>query len=224
MTWPFVRRRLVRGAEAGRVTPGAHASPGLRLLVESWERRPPRSILDLGPTSTESLAFLTAKAENVEVWDLFQSAGEWRAGADGRSRVRADVFRFDLDEIELPDALYDVILAWDLLHYFRPEERVEFGRDLGDLAADGALLHLLASNIAPIPATPIHFKILGKRRGRDGDDYHVDYVLPSDPEFPTPGLPTRQVEAALPDFRPIRHFQLRNGLQELVFQRKVEPE
>ncbi|MEL7061895.1 MAG: hypothetical protein AAGN46_17850, partial [Acidobacteriota bacterium] len=35
-----------------------------------------------------------------------------------------------------------------------------------------------------------------------------------------PGLRTRDVEKAMRGFRPLRTFQLRNGLQELVFVRR----
>lgn len=201
MSWFGPKKRFQRGAEAGQIADGIHASPGLELLVHSVRRRRPRAVLDLGPTSTESLQFLSRLADQVDVCDLFQDAS-----LRGR---RAEAFRFDPDELDLPDRRFDVILAWDLLHYFAPPDRRLFGRRLADLAADQGLVLVVASNIAAIPPTPIHFKILTEDR--------LSYVLPEGSKIPSPGLHTRPVEQALAEFEPVRNFQLRNGMQELVF-------
>lgn len=203
MSWFGRKKRNPRGAEAGQIEEGIQPSPGLELLVQSIRRRRPEAILDLGPTSTESLQFLSKLADEVDVCDLFQDASH-------RGR-RSDAFRFDPDRLDLPDRRFDVILAWDLLHYFAPQDRRAFGRRLADLAEDHALVLVTASNIAAIPATPIHFKILTEDRLR--------YVLPEGAKIASPGLQTRPVEQALLDFEPIRNFQLRNGVQEMLFRR-----
>lgn len=203
MSWFGRRKRFRRGAEAGQIDDGIHASPGLELLVQSMRRHVPDAVLDLGPTSTESLQFLSKMAGEVDVCDLFQDASH-------RGR-RADVFRFDPNQLDLPDRRFDVVLAWDLLHYFAPLDQRAFGARLADIVADHGLLMVVASNIAAIPPTPIHFKILTEDRLR--------YCLPEGAKIPSPGLQTRPVEKALADFEPVRNFQLRNGMQELVFQR-----
>lgn len=201
MSWFGGKSRARAGDEAGKIVDGIHPSPGFGLLVQTLRRHRPSSILDLGPTSTESLQFLSRLADEVDVCDLFQDASH-----HGR---RSDAFRFDPDQVELPQRRFDVILVWDLLHYFAPTDLRTFGRKLANLAEDQALVLVTASNMAAIPATPIHFKILTEDRLR--------YVLPEGPKLPSPGLYTRRVEQALVEFEPIRSFQLRNGIQEMLF-------
>lgn len=203
MSWFGRKKRFPRGAEAGQIDDGLHASPGLELVVQSMRRKQPDAVLDLGPTSTESLQFLSKLAGEVDVCDLFQDASH-------RGR-RADVFRFDPSHLDLPDRQFDVVFAWDLLHYFTPQDRRAFGKRLAAIVADHGLLLVVASNIAAIPPTPIHFKILTEDRLR--------YSLPEGAKNPSPGLHTRPVEQALVEFEPVRNFQLRNGMQELVFRR-----
>ena len=202
MSWFGRKKQFPRGAEAGQIEDAIQPSPGLELLVQTLRRRRPQAILDLGPTSTESLQFLSKLADEVDVCDLFQDASH-------RGR-RSDVFQFDPDQLDLPTRRFDAVLAWDLLHYFAPNDRREFGLRLVDLVSDHGLVLVVASNFAAIPPTPIHFKILTEDR--------VRYVLPEGATIPSPGLHTRQVEQALLGFEPMRNFQLRNGVQEMLFQ------
>ncbi|MDA8019088.1 MAG: methyltransferase domain-containing protein [Thermoanaerobaculia bacterium] len=203
MSWFGRKKPFSRGAEAGQIVEGIQPSPGFELLVQSTRRRRPGAVLDLGPTSTESLQYLSKLAQEVDVCDIFQDASQ-------RGR-RADKFRFEVDQLELPDRQFDIVLVWDLLHYFDLPDRRKFGRLLADLTRDQALILVLASNVAAIPPTPIHFKILTEDR--------LYYVLPDGRKLPSPSLHTRQVEQVLAEFEPLRSFQLRNGMQELVFRR-----
>lgn len=204
MNW-FRRKKTFRPGhvEAGQIREGIHPSPGFALLSDHMRRHRPKSILDLGPTSTESLGFLTKMADEVDVCDLFQDASH-----HGR---RSEAFRFDPDALQLPEKRFDVILVWDLLHYFSDDGRREFGGMLAEKAQDEAVVMVSASNLSAIPATPIHFKIVTEDR--------LKYVVPEGPRISSPGLQTRVVDQALAEFVPIRHFQLRNGMQEVVFRR-----
>lgn len=187
------------------IATGLHRSPGLALFVAELANRPPRAILDLGSSSTETVGFLSRFCDNISIQDLFQSA---RA----QSGTRSTVFRFGDDitsALPTEGGKFDAVLIWDLLHYF---DRSRIGAFVDLLAArchDDALVYLMASAISPIPLTPIHFKI-------DREDM-LFYQVASKERAESPQLRTRDVEQIMAAFRPLRLFQLRNGLQEFLF-------
>ena len=208
MSW-FSRRQPKAPKPAGLAPPGLatglHRSPGLGILSAELEKRPPRAILDLGASSTETVRFLSRFCDNIHVQDLFHSS-------ETRSGVRSTIFRFDDEALEaLSEAqeAFDVVLIWDLLHYFERPRLASFVARLAAGCRDDALVFLLASAIAPIPLTPIRFKI------HDRETLH--YQLPSDDRVASPMLRTRDVEQIMEGFTPLRLFQLRNGLQEFLF-------
>ncbi len=206
MSWFSRHRRRRETLGPAPISSGPHNSPGLATLVGELDKRPPRAILDLGPSSTENVEFLSAYGGKVLIQDLFRSSG-----AQPGSRTSA--YRFeDLDQLPIPgsdDGPFDVLLVWDLLHYFERPQCAELMAQLAGLCAPGALVMVMASAIAPIPATPIQFKI-------DRAD-RLLYTLHDDSKVDPPNLRTRDVELLMADFRPLRSFQLRNGLQEFVF-------
>ncbi|MEL7060618.1 MAG: hypothetical protein AAGN46_11375, partial [Acidobacteriota bacterium] len=122
MSW--LRRRTRPGALPGGVVPGEHRSPGLALAWSETARRTDPAVIDLGPSSTESLATLSELGHPVVVQDLYDGVGDGTM-IDGR---RAFV---DAATPELPqDDRFDLVLVWDLLHFFRASDREAFGRRL----------------------------------------------------------------------------------------------
>lgn len=200
-------RKKPRGQMPGPtgVVSGVHRSPGFSALCDALEERAESAVLDLGPSSTENVAFLAKLGANVQIQDLFRSSG----GAHGS---RAEIYRFDdIDELPLPTTgSFDAILAWDLLHYFHAKEIPQFVERLAKVSRPGTMLLASASATAPVPPTPIQFKIV--RRDR------LEYLISEETRAEAPDLTPRRVEKLLPEFHPLRIFQLRNGMQELLFQ------
>jgi len=198
-------RRKPQGKPTGPVSlvTGTHRSPGLTILTADIERRPPESVLDLGPSSRENLSFLTRFTDNVSILDV--------AGSDQLRSPRAAPLVIDLDELRLghPGACFDLILLWDLLHYVNRREAQSFSARLAAVCRPGALVLLLASASTPIPPVPLRFRIL--------DREHLLYEVLSDERIPAPGWTARGIEKVMDAFEPVRYFQLRNGLQEFVF-------
>lgn len=194
---------------SGIVT-GVHRSPGFGALCDALEERRESAVLDLGPSSTENVQFLAALGANVQIQDLFRSSG----GALG---TRAEIFRFpEVSNLPLPtEGEFDAILLWDLLHYFETRDVEPFVKRLVRLSRPGTLLLAAASATAPIPRSPLQFKIVARDQ--------LEYVMSEEGHIRAPELTPRRVERMLPGFQPLRLFQLRNGLQELLFRRR-EPE
>lgn len=204
MSWIFGRKKEnERETAASEVFP----SPGMAIVAERLQRRPGAAVLELGAPSTESLAFLAQHSHDVEVVDLYHSAGPSSRSGALRGLLPA-VASLPLPEGE---ARFDVILMWDLLHYVDPAERRLFGQRLADLARPGAMVFAFASSSKEIPATPIHFRIEGADRLR--------YQVAGAERLPPPRLGARDVEQAMAHFSAERIFQLRNGFQEIVLER-----
>ena len=208
MSW-FSRRRPRSPRPVGLGPPGLedglHRSPGLALLSAELERRTTRAILDLGASSTDTVRFLSRFCDNISIQDLFHSV-------EPRSGARSTIFRFDAEAVRaLPGGgeRYDLILIWDLLHYFERSRLPSFVARLAERCHEDALVFLLASAVAPIPLTPIRFRV--------HDRETLLYRLPSAERVASPQLRTRDVEQAMEGFAPVRFFQLRNGLQEFLF-------
>lgn len=211
MGWLFNRRKPLGTAPGPtRLESGVHRSPGFAAVCAYLAARRDVTLLDLGPTSTENLRFLSAYAARVEVADLFRSCG-------GAYAARAEPFRFPAgDAIPLPEGGgFDVVLAWDLFHYIEHAEMAAFTARLAALVRPGALLLMIASAAEPVPPTPMQFKILDAER--------LDYLVHTELRHPAPVLTPRVVEKNLSGWTPSRLFQLRNGLQELLFSRAAEP-
>ncbi len=204
MGWFSSRQRRKRES-AGRIYAGAQRSPGFEVICQFLETEPAYTILDLGASSTESLEFLSELCDDLVIQDVFHSS----ATSTG---TRSEIFRFEnarAVSLPKPSQKFDVILVWDLLHYLSPEDRAPFIRRLAERCAPNAMVLITASSIAEIPPEPIQFKALRPDR--------LEYCL-GDERAKSPGMTTRIVEQLMIGFVPLRNFQLRNGLQEMVFQ------
>ena len=204
MSW-FTRRKP-RGQKPSSLLleNGPRPSPGLEALCRFLASSEEPAVLDLGSSSSENVTFLSRFSEKVTVDDLYRSAS-------GEAGARSQAFRFDESIAEhLPEGegKFDVVLLWDLLHYFERESFELFSVRLAELCRPEAQIYAIASNHAELPQAPIHFKILSE------DTLH--YEVPPG-ERSSVQLTTREVERRMALFQPLRLFQLRNGMQEFLF-------
>ncbi len=199
-------RAKPKGQQPGptHLVAGIHRSPGMDGLCTRLQQRGASSILDLGPSSTENLAFFSSLGAQVQIQDLFRSCG-------GEYGTRAALYRFPAAEsLPLPsEGPFDAVLLWDLLHYMDRAQIPPLIERIVPLLATGAELLVIASAKAAVPPTPMQFRIV--------DSGQLEYQLFSDQLVAPPDLTPRVVEQLMPGFRPNRFFQLRNGLQEFLF-------
>ena len=222
MGW-FNRRKIRTPGQVGpsALQTGLYRAPGFAMLCRELELEPPRSILDLGQPSTENVEFLSGFTPNVTIQDFYRGCrrelvpvAPSREHRVGRQRGVNGLSRIVGSGVgNLPDEEhgFDVVLLWDLIHYFDREELPEMVEGLRALARPGCWLHLYAAAKARIPAQPIWFKV--ERPDR------LLYTIESDARVETRGWVTRDVERLLAGFTPRRLYQLRNGLQELLLVR-----
>ncbi len=215
MSWFFKSRKAPGQAEKamGLVT-GSHRSPGLAEVCRELRERGDVSVLDLGASSTENVQFFSTLSDDVTVAGLFQGRSERQGNGQ-----RSDIFQFDPDAAEnLPKGknLFDLVVMWDLLHYFDGQSFKPFNQALRRLCRPSALIYLMAANHAPIYKLPMHFRV-------EQED-SLFYTLPEagtvevEPHsYEGVQMTTREVEQLMDGFRPLRLFQLRNGMQEFIF-------
>ncbi len=205
MSWFFSHRKPRGEYPAGvGVTQGPHRSPGLAALAEELSKRRTGAVLDLGASFGENLRFLSRFSANIVIRDLVSARGERLNGP------RASLFQIDVDALDDSDETrYDVILLWDLLHYVESSELGRFVGRLARLSRPGTLVLLLASGSTPIPLTPVQFRIQ--------DGANLVYDVPTERRGPAPRFTPRGIEQLMKGYRPVRFFQLRNGLQEFLF-------
>ena len=204
MSWFSRPKEMAEALGPTKLVSGVYRSPGLARLGKELDHRRPEAILDLGASSTENVKFLSRYSTNLCIQDMFHSACE--AG------LRSQAFDFGAaDELQLPAGgeRFDVVLMWDLIHYFQPTERRRFIRRLRAHCRQDALVFLIASSSASIPLAPIRFRV------ESSDSLH--YTLPEGDRLEPATLRTRQVEGLMKEFSPLRFFQLRTGFQEFLF-------
>ncbi len=189
---------------------GVHRSPGMAVLSDELAKRRVESILDLGTSLNENLEYLSRFCENISIRDLVG------AGSVEPEVPRATLFEIDVESSALDvDTRFDVVLLWDLLHYVKRSQSERFVTRLTHLCRPDALVLLMASGSTPIPLTPLRLKI------RDHD--HLTYEVTGERRSDAPHFTPRGVEQIMQGFRPVRFFQLRNGLQEFLFRYEEAP-
>ena len=205
MSWFSRRKAPVEALGPAELRSGVYRSPALSRLGKELGRRRPGSVLDLGVSSTENVRFFSQFTSNLSIQDLFHAACE-----DPGRRSAAFCFG-SAESLELParQERFDVLLIWDLIHYFEPEQRPRFIARLSRYCRPEALIFLIGSSSARIPLEPIQFKI------ESADTLY--YTVPEGGRMESGGLTTREVESLMADFEPLRCFQLRTGLQEFLF-------
>ncbi len=204
MGWFSRRKSATSALGPSELSSGVYRSPGMTRLAQELDRRRPAAILDLGASSTGNVSFFSRYTSNMCIQDLFH-------GCDDTGRPAA-TFRFEPAEaLQFPaeGELFDMVLMWDLIHYFEPADRKRFIERLAAYCQPDAFVFLLGSSTTSIPLVPIQFKIAGS------DSLH--YVVAEGDRMEPGGLTTRQVEGLMEGFQPLRCFQLRNGLQEFLF-------
>lgn len=204
MSWFRRNKPPSEGSGPTGIGPGRYHSPALASLCEELDGHRLDAVLDLGASFNENLEFLSRICDHIVIRDL---AGQ--RGGD-TTAPRASTLEIDpADLVQDDDDRYDLILLWDLWHYVAPEDVPRFTAGLVRLCRPAGWVFLMASASAPIPSSPMRFRI--------HDEQSLDYEEPSSQRLPSPRLTTREIEKRMRGFHPERLFQLRNGLQEFLF-------
>ena len=181
------------------------AFPG---VVEKFVEDQKYQVLDLGRAHGPNVEFFSQFSCTFWVADLYRALQSYTlAPAEDEGARLAEVFEELLPYPE--DTRFDLILAWDLLNYLRPEQIEAMSHRLASFSKIGTTIFAMIAIHQSIPARPCGFKIV--------DAANFDYDSVSDRSRPSPRHKEPDLCRWIPGFEVENTILLRNGLQEYVF-------
>jgi hypothetical protein len=190
--------------EAG--PPLGHCSLALQELLAAL--RPGSRVLDLGPSVSANVKFLSALSCRLRIADLVRSLA-----AEPVESRRPEAMGALLEKLLpfAPDERFDALLAWDVFDYLRPDQVSSLMARLTPACPPEALALVLVSTQRTVPATPLRYRIL--------DREHLSADGPREPTRASPRYGQADLQRLMPGFSVRRSFLLRSGMQEFLFAR-----
>lgn len=203
--------RTVESTSEASATDLQRPSKALPLLLGQLSEDQKKVVLDLGGAMGANVRYLSRYSCKLYIADLFatllhdQPASLEDPEVDFLSRCEEAL---DLDSRDR----VDLILAWDLFDYLRPDQIRSLAALLGPYCHENTVLFALASYHKQISARPGSYEILS----HDTLLYHpTGIALRSSPQHKEPDL-----ERALTGFEVEQSFLLRHGQHEYLFVRQ----
>ncbi|MFN7943331.1 MAG: class I SAM-dependent methyltransferase [Thermoanaerobaculia bacterium] len=189
-----------------------HGAPGLRRALERLAKGG-GSVLDLGPALAENVAFFNGLHARIRILDLEATLAEeglWESSLPlpAWSQRAAAALAIDAEE------RFELVLAWDLLHYLGGERWSAVVAVLGRHVAPGGVIHLLARTGKEMPARPGRFRIPAADLLRES---------PATGAFaPVPRFSHGEIEKLARGFASTVSYLDKHGLQELLLEHAEE--
>ena len=183
-----------------------YKSLGFGLVANYLKDQPKPNVLDLGPSVSANIAYLSQYHCKLYVENLADSIDDLNAAVraeEGRDEAIAACLQ------SYGNTRFDVILAWDLFNYLELEALAASMEYLSQYCRHGTRLFALVGIGKQVLDTPSRFEIV--------DDAQLRYGVATlggrrCPQHSIPDLLRR-----LPEFVVKRTYLLRNGMQEYVF-------
>jgi hypothetical protein len=201
--------------ENGRVS--RHSS-GWGQLLQRLRGEESLRVLDIGPTSSTNINFITELGHSIYLANLVEDAAkrDWLVPQDGGEGVRFDVERFLAAHLNFSGRGFDVVLFWDTADYLPPEllapvlERIH-----AVMSPEGqmlAMFHPPKGSSAPGAAKT------GFHRYHLTDRNMVDVQRAG--EYPQlTNYTNRQIERLLESFKGFHFFLAKDNMREVVVTR-----
>jgi Methyltransferase domain len=190
-----------------QASPAAHKSLGLKALLDWMRGDRCYSILDLGPAVGGNVRFWSQFSCWLHIRDFYRSYREWKAAA-GPEKDSAEAAL----SVLLPfndEAVFDVILAWDLFNHLELRELEALVQRLCRWCRPGTKFFALISSLPNISASPTTFRIINRER--------ILYDMPTQDMKPGPNYQPRDIARLMARFAVSSSFLLRQGIREYVF-------
>lgn len=191
-------------------------SSGWKEMLKNLQRRESLRVLDIGPTSSGNINFITGMGHSIYMSNLVEEAAhpDWLK-QDAAGETRFDVDGFLEANLNFSGRVFDVVLLWDASDYLPELLLVPLMRRLYEvLAAEGMMLaffHAKASGGSLSPA-PVETSF---RRYTLTAEETVKHHRAGD--FPLVTMyNNRQIESLLKDFSNFRFFLAKDNLREVI--------
>lgn len=137
MPW-FGRGEKGSGSAATHERHARHSS-GWGRILERMRKEESLRILDIGPTSSGNINFITSLGHSIYLANLVEDAAkrEWMLPAEQGEPPKFDVDRFLEAHLDFSGRGFDLVLFWDTADYLPEELLVPVLRRLHSVMADG---------------------------------------------------------------------------------------
>jgi SAM-dependent methyltransferase len=195
-------------------------SSGWGQILQRMRGEEPLRVLDIGPTSSGNINFITALGHSIYLANLVEDAAkrEWILPPEDGEAGRFDVGRFLAAHLDFSGRGFDVVLFWDTADYL-PEELLApvLDRLHEVMAPGGQLLALFHAPPAPGMVKPVMAK-------SDFNRYHLTEgsVVEAQRAGEYPLLHSytnRQIEKLLGAFKGFHFFLSKDNMREVVVTR-----
>ena len=204
------------GGAAGNGRVSRHSS-GWGQLLQRLRGEESLRVLDIGPTSSGNINFITSMGHSIYLANLVEDAAkpEWIvAGAEGEPG-RFDVERFVAAHLDFSGRGFDVVLFWDTADYL-PEELLGPVLDrIHEVMRPGGQLFAM---FHPQPAAGMPASTIGKS---DFNRYHLTdgstVEVQRAGEYPVlQNYTNRQIERLLSAYKGVHFFLSKDNVREVV--------
>jgi hypothetical protein len=205
------------GSAATKERVSRHSS-GWGQLLERMQREESLRVLDIGPTSSTNINFITSLGHSIYLANLVEEAArrEWIIPQPDGGPGRFDVERFLTAHLNFSGRGFDVVLFWDTADYL-PEELLApvLDRIHEVMAPEGQMLAMFHS--------PASTSALGTPKA-EFSRYHLTDTTKVDVqragEYPLLNNYTnRQIEKLLASFKGYHFFLGKDNVREVVVTR-----
>ena len=190
-------------------------SSGWKEMLKALQRRESLRVLDIGPTSSANINFITGMGHSIYMSNLVEEASrpEWMK-RDAEGEPRFDVVGFLEANLKFAGRMFDVVLLWDAADYLPEVLLAELMHRLHEvIAPEGQMLAFFhakptaGSSAAPVDNGFFRYNLTGNET--------VD--LQRAGQFPILSMCTnRQIETLLKDFSNFRFFLAKDTLREVI--------
>lgn len=218
---PGMRNLFGGGSNAGNARDkgsdrSSRHSSGWKEMLKNLERRESLRVLDIGPTSSGNINFITGMGHSIYMSNLVEEASrpDWMK-PDAEGEARFDVEKFLTANLNFSGRVFDVVLLWDASDYL-PESLL------------APLMHRLHEVMAPEGSLLafFHAKVTGGSLSQPQTDtsFRRYTLTPNDTvdqqragNYPLLHMyNNRQIETLLKDFSNFRFFLAKDNLREVI--------
>lgn len=213
MDW-LQRVRSALSGDAAPAIPSVAAKPtlrhsnGLRELTRAWQREEGLAILDLGPTSSANISYVSSLGQKVLHEDLLLASADSRFQISTENGPELNTAAFLAVNLNYPADSLDGALLWDLLDYL-PADTLQplVSRLAQSFKPGGMALAYFHARAEPTPQPRLRYHI--------HDAEHLE-LRPGPPLPIARALNNRAIERLFSDFRAIKFFLARDHLREVL--------
>jgi hypothetical protein len=211
-------RSLFGGSDSSNNPKGANRdrvprhSSGWNELLKHLRTQESLSILDIGPTSSTNINYITSLGHSIYMANLVEEAAkpEWLIPAEGDEPARFDIDRFVENNLNFSGRMFDVVILWDTADYL-PEALLTpvFSRIHQVLQPGGLMLAFFhATNNPETGFYRYHLTDTDVIELQRAGNYPVLQIFSN-----------RKIETMLSEFRNFRFFLAKDSLREVIITR-----